>query len=89
MVPLNNDFLDGAKIILLGTVRTGEGETEVDLSEPIRLTEEEGRGLSISRKPISQICELDVDRVLATGEVCDIYFHEYDITGKMRKADGM
>ena len=42
MVPLNNDFLDGAKIILLGTVRTGEGETEVDLSEPIRLTEEEG-----------------------------------------------
>lgn len=42
VVPLNNDFLDCAKIILLGTVRTGEGETEVDLSEPIRLTEEEG-----------------------------------------------
>lgn len=37
----------------------------------------------------SQIRGLDADRVLATGEVCDIYFHEYDITGKMRKADGM
>ena len=83
-VPLNNDSLDGAKMILIGNVLTEEGESEVELGGPIRLTEEEGRGLSISRKPIAQICELDADRVLATGEVCDIYFHEYDITGKMR-----
>ena len=31
MVPLNNDFLDGAKIILLGTVRTGEGKRVIKL----------------------------------------------------------
>ena len=88
-VPLNNDSLDGAKMILIGNVLTEEGESEVELGGPIRLTEEEGRGLSVVRKPISQIRGLDADRVLATGEVCDIYFHEYDITGKMRKADGM
>ena len=86
---ISYDSLDGAKMILIGNVLTEEGESEVEPGGPIRLTEEEGRGLSVVRKPISQIRGLDADRVLATGEVCDIYFHEYDITGKMRKADGM
>ena len=81
------DNLDGAKMILLGNVRTGEEEIEVDLCEPIPLTEEEGRGLSISRKPISRIRELDADKVLAAGKVCDIYSYEYDITEKLREAD--
>ncbi len=87
-IPIDNDSLDGARIILTGMMLDEDGnELYEDLSGPIPLTEEKGRGLSIVRKPLAEIPGTDVSRIHAIGKVDDIYYHSFDITEKLREAD--
>ena len=87
-IPIDNDSLDGARIILTGTMLDGDGnETSEDLSGLITLTEEKGRGLTIVKKPLEEIQGADATRIQSIGKVDDIYYHSFDITDKLREAD--
>ena len=87
-IPIDNDSLDGASIILIGTVLiNGEDEMMEDLSGPISLTGDAGRGLSIAKKPLSQIRGVDADKRGAVGWVNGIYWNSLDITEKLREAE--
>ena len=87
-IPIDNDSLDGARIILTGTTLDGDGnEMYEDLSGLITLTEEKGRGLTIVKKPLAEIQGADASRIQAIGKVDDIYYHSFDITDKLREAD--